>query len=64
MVEVKRQKRVWQDYAVEQYLSGMIAFLDDNYWQVSESLWVSPELGRDCTANLAVPFSRESSDEE
>jgi hypothetical protein len=64
VVEIRRQKRVWQDYVVEDYLSDLITFLDDNYWPVSDTLWVSPELGRDCTANLSVPFSGESSDEE
>lgn len=64
VVEIRREKRVWQDYVVEDYLSDLITFLDDNYWPVSETLWVSPELARQCTANLAVPFSGESSDDE
>lgn len=64
VVEIRREKRVWQDYVVKDYLSNLITFLDDNYYPVSDTLWVSPELARECTANLVVPFSGESSDDE
>jgi hypothetical protein len=64
VVQVKWERRIWQDVTVKEYLPDLYVFLRENYYPVSDTLWISPELARECTANLVVPFSGESSDDE
>jgi len=52
IVEIKTERRVWQDYTVRDYLSDLIFFLDQNYQPVTETLWMSKELAQKCPSGI------------
>jgi hypothetical protein len=61
IIEVKAQRTVWQQYAVKDYLAELITYLDQNYQQVNDTLWMSKALGEKCAAGGSQPSLEDDS---
>jgi hypothetical protein len=61
IIEVKTEKTVWQQYAVKDYLADLITYLDQNYQQVNDTLWMSKSLAKQCAAGGAQPTLEDDS---
>jgi hypothetical protein len=61
IIEVKTAKTVWQQYAVKDYLADLIAYLDQNYQQVNDTLWMSKDLAKQCAAGGPQPTLEDDS---
>ena len=61
IIEVKVAKTVWQEYAVKDYLAELITYLNQDYQQVSATLWMSKALGKNCAAGGTQPTLEDDS---